>query len=170
MGFYPATGNSSTTGNLTVGGTLTANGGVVINAPSDTAVSALVINDTSGGRSGAAQLELVNDVDSTPIWAIPSAGGPKVFGDHLGSWAGVTTEAAQLLPWGGVQTGLSAGPTIYGGSGAPLPSGITTLLTDFGETANVGDVYIRTDETGTADERIYVCTAAGNPGTWSGIA
>jgi len=36
--------------------------------------------------------------------------------------------------------------------------------------ANIGDLYFRTDTPSTANQRIYICTVAGNPGTWVGIA
>lgn len=170
MGFYPATGGQAVAGPLTVSGLLTANAGAVINAPvTPTTTTALTVNDTGSGRSGAAQEVIVNATGSVPIWAVPPAGGPKVFGDKSGSWPTVLTEGAQLVPWMGVQVGGASGPTFYGGSGAPLPAAITGQMTTFGTQASVGDLYGRTDATGTANERLYICTVAGNPGTWTGI-
>ena len=169
MGFYPATANMTVAGALTIAGLLTANGGAVVNAPATTTVSGLVVNDTNGGRTGAAQIIEGFDHLGNPIVALPTAGGWKMIGDKMGAWSGVFTESAQLLPWWGIQLGGSAGPTIYGGSGAPLPAGITAQLTAYGAAASAGDFYLRTDATGTADERLYICTVAGNPGTWTGI-
>lgn len=36
--------------------------------------------------------------------------------------------------------------------------------------ARVGDWYLRRDTPSTTNQRLYVCTVAGSPGTWSGIA
>jgi hypothetical protein len=48
------------------------------------------------------------------------------------------------------------GPRVFSGSGAPAV-----------DTAIVGDIWIRTDTPGTANQRVYQCTTAGNPGTWT---
>jgi len=58
---------------------------------------------------------------------------------------------------GGLQSGngTATGATVWSGSGAP---NITASVT--------GDIYFRTDATGTANERIYIATAAN---TWTGI-
>lgn len=52
------------------------------------------------------------------------------------------------------------GTTIHSNSGAPPNPAYT---------AAAGDLYFRTDTPGTANQRVYICTAAGNPGTWVGI-
>lgn len=162
MGFYPATSNQN------VAGLLTVNGGLVVNAPeTPTTTSALVVNDTGTGRSGSAQLVEVFDIDDNPIFAVPTAGGPKSLGDRMGSWSNVFALASQMTPWGALMIGGSTGPSLYGGTGAPLPSATQSLLTDFDVTANVGDFYIRQD--GASGSYIYICTTAGNPGTWADV-
>jgi hypothetical protein len=54
---------------------------------------------------------------------------------------------------------ISSASNVSSGTGAPAIAGA------------VGDYFFRTDATGTADERIYVCTVAGAAGaaTWAGI-
>jgi hypothetical protein len=52
------------------------------------------------------------------------------------------------------------GARIWGGTGAPGSGTVGT--------ARIGDVYLRRD--GAAGTYYYICTAAGTPGTWSGIA
>lgn len=63
--------------------------------------------------------------------------------------------AGKLTLSGSVQPN-NAG-SINSGSGAPTIAG------------TAGDFYFRTDTPSTANQRIYVCTATGNPGTWVGI-
>lgn len=53
---------------------------------------------------------------------------------------------------GGVQ--IAAGATLTSGAGAPTASGVA------------GDLYIRTDASGTANQRLYMCTGGT---TWAGI-
>lgn len=67
---------------------------------------------------------------------------------------------ASLLPGGalaqgGTTNGTTAGPRQWGGTGAPA--------TGLGA---VGDYYFRSDTPGTANQRIYVKTAAA---VWTGI-
>ena len=62
------------------------------------------------------------------------------------------------LPDGTTTNGIK----IYMGSG--VPSGTTV------NTGRVGDLYMRTDTPSTSNQRIYMCTTAGSPGTWTGIA
>lgn len=65
---------------------------------------------------------------------------------------------------GAVQPGTAAG------LGARIFSGSTAPTTALSATACVaGDYYFRTGTPSTANQRIYICTSSGTPGTWSGI-
>jgi hypothetical protein len=46
-------------------------------------------------------------------------------------------------------------------------SGGTLTLTKIGGAAEIGDLYIRIDSPTTSNQRIYQCTMAGTPGTWT---
>jgi hypothetical protein len=52
---------------------------------------------------------------------------------------------------------------IYSGSGVPSTTNIPGQ-------AKLGAVYFRIDGGGVAASNVYVCTVAGAPGTWLGIA
>jgi hypothetical protein len=57
---------------------------------------------------------------------------------------------------------FSDGIRIYGGVGDPSSTFIGT--------GRAGDIFLRTDTPSTTGQRYYVCTVAGTPGTWSGLA
>lgn len=149
---------------------VSGNPGLVVGAPAAAGDAIVhIADDAANPRSGSANMLQIEDHSAAPIFAVGAAGGAKVFGDKMGAWNGIGSMAAQFVPWYGMQTGGSSGPTIYGGSGAPLPALITGGLTTYSATAHVGDYYFRTDTPAVANQRLYVCTVAGNPGTWVGI-
>ena len=91
------------------------------------------------------------------------------YGLRLGAVSSVFFSPACLdgtgtIPFVRLQDGNggTAGMRIYGGSGAPSGSTVGT--------ASVGDFYLRKDTPSTANQRLYVCTTAGSPGTWAAIA
>jgi hypothetical protein len=57
------------------------------------------------------------------------------------------------------------GSNLWSGSGLPdAPTGALRWTS-----VTVGDFYFRFDTPGTSNQRLYVCTASGKPGTWSAI-
>jgi hypothetical protein len=115
----------------------------------------------------------VQDFINAPVWTVPAVGGGgglsmACYGDHLSvfhdmvtpgtyvGFDGIVSPACLELP-----NGTSAqGPRIWSGSG--VPSGST-----IGGAAALGDIYLRTDTPSTANQRVYHCTTAGTPGTWT---
>jgi hypothetical protein len=55
---------------------------------------------------------------------------------------------------------LFGGGSIQSGSGSPTTNSVG---------GNAGDLYCRTDTPSTSNQRIYICTVSGAPGTWVGI-
>jgi hypothetical protein len=151
--------------------------GVEVQAnPGDTSQGGLMVRDTGTGRVASAQLFEVQDHASNPICSVPPAGGFAVYGDLVRSLNGVFGPVgAYLTPWGAVMPGGSEGgtPSLYGGTGAPLPAAITSALTTYSKFAVEGDQYFRSDTPAVANQRIYICTASGTlaapNGTWAGI-
>lgn len=86
--------------------------------------------------------------------------GALVVQGTLNSQGGTSSgpvSAASVSTTGGHQlgNGTVAGPTLWGGSGVPA-----------GTLGAIGDYYFRSDTPGTANQRLYVKTAAG---TWTAI-
>lgn len=150
---------------------VTGTPGLVVGAPAAAGDAIVhIADDPANPRSLGAALTLWEDHTAAPVSEMASAGGFKVFSDLVSSYNGISTEMAALLPWGGVRLGGSGSGTLYSGSGAPLPAAITGALTTFGKVANAGDQYNRIDTPSTAGQRIYICTVAGNPGTWVALS
>ena len=106
---------------------------------------------TASNNSGTDLLDVFGTAISVP-------NGPTVD-FYSGNY---TSQTAQInAATGAIRAGTTAGPggSFFSGSGAP-----TSL------NGTAGDFYFRTGTPSTANQRIYVCTATGTPGTWSGIA
>lgn len=135
-------------------------GPVTISPPATpTTVDGLDVKDTGTGRT-TGQLVQVFDHNGSPIWSIPPAGGPRVYGDYSSAGAGVFGPFTGL---DGVNQAVAfditavnhATSRIFMTSGAPA-AGI----------GNNGDFAFRIDTPGTANQRIYVKSA----GAWSALA
>jgi len=110
----------------------------------------------------------IKDTDGSTILEVTNAGHLAAYGVKLGATNGVFNSGANIngvldipcleLPNGVTNNGIK----IYMGSG--VPSGTTV------NPGRVGDLYMRKDTPSTSNQRIYMCTVAGTPGTWVGIA
>lgn len=128
----------------------------------DEALSGLKIQATLGmtdpARSGAADMFVCTDFAGAPIFSIPVAGGPSVYGDFLSARNGVFNLGLGL---DGTSTPeslrLPSGNRLWSGDG--VPGAIIT-----GGIASVGDMYLNTLPT--ANDWWYTCTIGGTPGTW----
>lgn len=141
--------------------------GLVIDGILDTA------DPTSPTFSPNGTLLAVNDYLGSPIFSIPYAGGPTVFGDKLSAGPGVFGPWIQFDPTNGVpmltMPAYSSSTSYtnmhffaYNGGGNNPPTA-TTLP---GVTAAVGDMAFNKGGTSVAG-RAYMCTVAGTPGTWT---
>lgn len=63
--------------------------------------------------------------------------------------------SSALTTW----NGAIFGGKIWGGTGVPTTAMASTA-------AAIGDLYIRTDTPSTTNQRLYMCSVAGTPGTW----
>jgi len=132
-----------------------------------TLTTGLVIKQGAGAPATQVPFRIV-DSDATTILEVTNAGHLAGYGIRLGAANGVFTSSVSLdgslnitclrLPDGTSTTGIK----IYLGSG--VPSGTTV------NPGRVGDLYMRSDTPSIANQRIYMCTVAGTPGTWVGIA
>lgn len=131
-----------------------------------TSSNILTIRDAFGGRTGSGQIVEVFDHANQPIFSIPTAGGPTVFGDHMRAGDSVF---GPFISLDGSMSPASLqfpdGTRFFSGSGAPS---IFNLPASYSST--VGDFFKRTDTPTVANQRLYMCTVAGSPGTWVGIA
>jgi hypothetical protein len=140
---------------------------LLVTAPANSSAAIFVVaDDPLNPRAEAGTFFITYDYRGNPGFAVPPAGGARMFGDRVGSWVNVFTLGAQLVPWGGVQPGGSAGPTIYGGAGAPPNATLTAWMSDYSVTANAGDPYFRTD--GSGPTALYQCAVAGTSGSPGG--
>ncbi len=113
------------------------------------------------------QLVLFYDHLGNPIASIGIAGGFVVYGDDIRVGPGVfpprtvTLKNTRGVVFGDNENGTWEG-AIHSGTGTPA--------TFFGvQPHQAGEYFFRTDTPGSANQRIYVCTVAGSPGTWVGI-
>lgn len=93
------------------------------------------------------------------FFGITAGSAPGVFNDP-GCFDGTQSPPCLELPDGG--TGTPGYTHFWSGTGVPSSTTVGT--------ANVGDVYYRRNGAGASDVNLYVCTTAGSPGTWTGIA
>lgn len=133
----------------------------------------VVHNSYSGGSeiplnpAPAANNILFSVVDGfgAPIFQIPAAGGPAVYGDKLRAGTGVfgpfmsmdgTTNPPSLK--------MASGGRLWGGAGSPTDATNGILIGP----ASVGDLwYDSTIHNGSSLGLVWsVCSAAGTPGTW----
>jgi hypothetical protein len=119
-------------------------GGIIIDASPDT------VAFTDPTQSPNYQLLAINDWGGSPIFVIPAAGGPRVYGDYLSGKNGVFGPGSGIDASMGdgvspvpfyFQTNKGTGSSnlarIYAGNGVPSATTLGTATT-----ANVGDLYI----------------------------
>ena len=151
--------NNQTPGVMTAPSTLLTspdnNTGLAITQHATAPATQVPLRVTASG--GSALAEVTNGLDFA------------TYGLRLGAVSSVFYSPACLdgtgsIPFVRLQDGNAgtAGIRIYGGTGAPSSTTVGT--------ASVGDLYLRKDTPSTANQRLYVCTVAGTPGTWTAIA
>jgi hypothetical protein len=125
----------------------------------------LVVSAALNASAGD-QIFLVTDAVGNPIFTIGAIGAPSAIGTQLGASRDVFgTNAVNLDPQtnpASIQMGF--GHRIFGPAPGTPPATISAP-----SSPNVGDIYLRSDTPTTVNQRIYICTAAGVPGTWLGI-
>lgn len=132
------------------GSSVTVIGESVSTATSYTSGTVATLQDGSGNMSIPGTLKLT----SGALIQLGSSLDTDLYRLAAGSLA---TDGL-FTAYGGVSP--AGGNTLSAGSGAPgKPVGNPTA----------GDIYFRTDATGTSDERIYICTTGGSSPAWSGI-
>ena len=145
----------------------------VMSAPSTlltgtTSTTGLTLKQNASAPAGQVMLRML-DTDGTTAYAeITNGLDFASYGMHVGASGtvfAVTTmrlDGTQTIPCLRFPDGTGAGARWYSGTGAPGSSTVGT--------AAVGDLYFRRDTPSTANQRLYICTVAGSPGTWSGVA
>jgi hypothetical protein len=132
-----------------------------------TSTTGLLIKQGAGAPATQVPLRVVDSTGST-LFEVTNAGHVASYGMRMGAANGVFTSGVYLNGQGSIPClqlpdGTSTnGMKFYMGSG--LPSGTTV------NTGQVGDIYLRVDTPSTVSQRVYICTVAGTPGTWNGIA
>lgn len=107
------------------------------------------------------------DHDSIPIFSIPAAGGPRVFGDNMGAWCGIFDKAIEFTPWGSLKYGDTQTKQLFLCTDGPLDTETINQMKRMGDggrtdaIAEVGDIAISSN-----DQRLlWRCIANGTPGT-----
>jgi hypothetical protein len=123
---------------------------------------AIGIKVKQGSGSTRKFLEIKNH-SGTVVSDIDNSGNIRSFGGKIGAASGVFNtptclDATQNPPC----LSIEGGARIWGGTGAPASGTVGT--------GRLGDLYLRRDTPSTANQRLYICTTAGTPGTWTGIA
>jgi len=150
--------------NQTTPGAMTAPSTLLTDATSTTG---LLIKQGAGAPATQVPMRVV-DSDAATLFEVTNAGHVASYGMRMGATIGVFNSGVFLngqlsIPCLQLPDGTSTnGIKIYMGSG--VPSGTTV------NAGRVGDMYLRIDTPSTSNQRIYMCTVAGSPGTWSGIA
>ena len=148
---------------LKKGSTLTSGGSV---GDTQAAVQCKFSSAATNGQNALALTDYLN----APIFAAAKAsnGQDGVYGDKLTAFSHGVSYGCRIdgtrnpAPFQFVEGGTAYGMRVWSGSGAP---GSSTV----GGAASVGDLYLRTDTPTTANQRIYTCTTAGTPGTWTAV-
>ena len=135
-----------------VGEALTTQGGNTL----DNGTGGLNVKVNSGGGQNEA-LTLTDSATGEVTSLRTNATGFELLNSAFSEAILVISQAGLVSHPGGSQ--LNDASTISSGVGAPVIAG------------TVGDYFFRTDATGTANERVYVCTVTGAAGaaTWVGI-
>lgn len=144
----------------------------VMTAPSTlltdtTTTTGITINQNATAPAGQVPFRVVDVDGTTTVAEILNGLDFAAYGMHIGAAGGVFVATMRLDGTGTIPRlrfpdGTGTGASWWSGTGAP--SGTTV------GTAAVGDLYLRRDTPSTAGQRVYVCTVAGSPGTWSAIA
>jgi len=139
-----------------------------VSLPMDnTTTSGLTITLGSSPPASLPALQINNSSGSAIFQIFPSSvqanginiGALGTLGAGVTGFAGKQATVPLLLQDGTSSAGVMQ---MWSGTGAPSSSTVGT--------AAVGDVYLRRDGAGAANVNLYVCTVAGAPGTWTGIA
>lgn len=144
----------------------------VMSAPSTlltgtTSTTGLTLKQNASAPAGQVMLRML-DTDGTTAYAeITNGLDFAAYGMHIGAAGGVFVATMRLDGTGTIPRlrfpdGTGTGASWWSGTGAPSSTTVGT--------AAVGDLYLRRDTPSTANQRLYICTAAGSPGTWTGIA
>ena len=133
----------------------------------DDTTTGLTIKQGAGAPASQVPFRVI-DTDGSTLLEVTNAGHFVGYGVKFGATAGVFNAAANItgvldipclqLPNGVTNDGIK----IYMGSGVPSATTVNP--------GRIGDLYMRKDTPSTANQRIYMCTVAGTPGTWVGIA
>ena len=121
----------------------------------------------SDAGAGTSALNLI-DYFNAPIFVVVKLSNGQIacYGDYLSAFNnvisgsgirlnGIQSPACITFPDGDTNQGLY----MWSGTGVP---GASTV-----DTARVGDLYARLDTPTTSNQRLYQCTVAGSPGTWT---
>ena len=136
----------------------------------------LLIRYGASSPNGQAAIQ-VTDTDGTAIMQYIKGTGIVFTGIKTGAVA--VYYSAPPANFDGTQNPpcLSLPDGTQGYNQSPVPSNFTNFWSGTGApssstvgTANVGDIYYRRDTPGVTNQNVYICTVAGSPGTWSGIA
>ena len=115
-------------------------------------------------------LLILKDKNGAPIVYVGIAGGLVAAGDLISTTSNIFGPYAVTLHNDSRRGVLFGYNPSGGGSVGGITSGSGVPTTFFaGQAKQAGEYYFRTDTPSTANQRIYVCTAGGTPGTWSGI-
>lgn len=144
--------------------------GSTVNTPNSGTTPGVAITAGPGSASNQGTL-FVSDHASAPIFTVSSVSA-YVWGDRFpiynsgsSSWVGFRSDTINgytftigvvNFPDGTTNQGMN----LRAGTGVPSASTISGW-------AELGDVYHRRD--GSGGTRIYICTAAGSPGTWTAV-
>ena len=150
-----------------------------LSIPNSTLIG-LTIKFNASAPVGQAGMQ-VTDTDGVALMQVAKGGGSggsvNFFGIKVGAvslgyfYPPATFDGTQNPPC------LSLPDGTQGYSQSPVPSNFTNFWSGTGApssstvgTANVGDIDSRRDTPGVTNQNVYICTVAGAPGTWSGIA
>lgn len=122
----------------------------------------LVVTQNASAPATQNLLE-VQESDGTVTAAVTNGLDFATYGMKFGAVAGVFLSMTCL-------NGQQNPPCIEIGGGARVWSGTGAPASGTVGTGRVGDWYLRRDTPSTANQRVYLCTVAGTPGTWTAIA
>lgn len=132
----------------------------------DTTNPGLLVKFGASAPAGQAAIRTVNNAAHVGFEVLKT--GPIHYDSHVGATesvfnAATALDAGQNPPCIQIADGGAGFIRIWSGTGVPTTAGKVG-------TARVGDWYLRRDTPSTANQRVYVCSVAGSPGTWVGIA
>jgi hypothetical protein len=144
--------------------------GSTLSTPNSGTTPGITVTQGAAAVSNQSTIQVM-DYLNAPIFVV-AAGAPSAncWGDKFGAYSSTTSSGCMFradLSNGynfsiGVvsfpDTAVNQGMNLRAGTGVPSASTVAGW-------AELGDIYHRRD--GSSGTRIYVCTAAGSPGTWT---